>query len=101
MGVFPNFGIDVSATVNEFLTLLREMNEKLDTLIDLQRGEKLARVTSARHAHDQTGLCRWCERRRSVCLESPCAGRRTAHIIATGLDGDDDEPLDELIRNRT
>jgi hypothetical protein len=35
----PKLGdIDVAKTIGEFLGVLREMNAKLDTLIELQRG---------------------------------------------------------------
>ncbi|QFP94699.1 hypothetical protein I5G59_gp79 [Mycobacterium phage LilMcDreamy] len=33
----PKIDLDIGHTVNEFLTLLREMNSKLDTLIEIER----------------------------------------------------------------
>lgn len=37
MGLLPKLDLDVKETVREFLDVLRDMNAKLDTLIELQR----------------------------------------------------------------
>jgi len=34
----PKIDIDIKGTIEEFLTLLRDMNAKLDVLIELQQG---------------------------------------------------------------
>jgi hypothetical protein len=37
MGLLPKIDLDIAHTVGEFLGLLKDMNQKLDTLIGLQR----------------------------------------------------------------
>jgi hypothetical protein len=37
MGLLPKLDFDILATVNEFLTILRSMDNKLDTLIAIER----------------------------------------------------------------
>ncbi|AGT12986.1 hypothetical protein KAYACHO_82 [Mycobacterium phage KayaCho] len=65
MGLLPKIDLDIAHTVNEFLTLLKDMNQKLDTLIDLQRdaasADRLARATDRRQAADAAPVCGACD----------------------------------------
>jgi hypothetical protein len=79
----PKLGdIDVAKTIGEFLGLLREMNTKLDTLIELQRGEG--------------GGCVECDLKGRL----HCRLHGPVRVPAVGEELDD-LPLDEQIRNRS
>lgn len=66
MGLLPSFdlGFDVKATVMEFITVLRSMEAKLDTLVDIERDKvtqaRLAKATAARQAAE-SAPCLQCE----------------------------------------
>lgn len=37
MGLFPSLDVNINATIDEFLTVLRSIDAKLDTLIELEQ----------------------------------------------------------------
>ncbi|UXE04454.1 hypothetical protein SEA_FUNSIZED_83 [Mycobacterium phage Funsized] len=61
MGLLPKIDLDIVHTVNEFLTVLRSIDGKLDELLDEQREanrnsvlDRLGRTTRERMAFDRT-----------------------------------------------
>jgi len=74
----PKINLDIAETVNTFLTLLRDMNDKLDVLIELQRGpdrcgacDQVGRLSCPSHGPVRVPSVE-CEH----CIDGECQGAK-------------------------